>query len=123
MFHFFNLLLAVCIQIIIIIILSILKKIISKKSKFIYSIRLMDLLPPFLLYFIYRLTLNVHGYSIMPYIVIVWMLIGIGLTIYEGYFQKDINLKLFYKIFWRIGDILLSVSWLFSIIWAMVTKI
>ena len=74
--------------------------------------RVIDAAPIMTLFFIHFLTKTERGYSLVPGLIIVWTLIGLGLLINRAFFQLRLDHRTFYLTFWRIGDLFWLLAWL-----------
>lgn len=90
------------------------------KNKLVQKIKYYDLIPIFSFFFIKQLTINQHGYSLLPYIILIWSIFGIVLLFMITKNYKELILKRFWLIFWRLGDLLLGFSWILSIIYKII---
>lgn len=88
-----------------------------------YNIKLPDIMTPFLLMGIQALSINSFQTSILPYLLIMMLLIGIAVALSHGYYFGDIQYKRFFKIFWRIVFLFSVVIYFFMIIFNFITYI
>ncbi|MCF6514848.1 DUF3397 family protein [Lactobacillus sp. S2-2] len=121
-FSFGSVFLAIIIQFIIFFGFYLILKIVKSHSKnrFIQKIKYFDLLPILTIFFIKYLTTNQHGYSLLPYVILIWSIFGIALLFMITKNYKELILSRFWLVFWRFGDLLLGFSWLFSIIYRII---
>lgn len=82
---------------------------------------LIDFWPPFLIVFTHFLTLQTTDSSIVPYEVISLMILGIGLTILSVIQQGEILYGRFFKLFWRVTDLLTIVVYLLALVIYLIT--
>ncbi|WP_429971264.1 DUF3397 family protein [Fructilactobacillus sp. Tb1] len=95
-----------------ILILLILKR--TLKSSRIKRIKAIDLFPFFAIVAIPILTLNSHGNTLLPILVFVWMLIGLGWILYQVISTGDFVIKKFLIAFWRMSDLYWLILYVIS---------
>ncbi|MFC6202435.1 DUF3397 domain-containing protein [Lactiplantibacillus nangangensis] len=76
---------------------------------------IIDFWPPFLIVFTHFLTLQATDSSIVPYEVISLMIMGIGLTLLTVIQQGEILFGRFFKLYWRVTDLLTIVIYLLAL--------
>ncbi|WP_165815160.1 DUF3397 family protein [Levilactobacillus bambusae] len=76
----------------------------------------LDLLPPFLLLGSLVIWVEAKFPPLFPILVIIWMLIGVFLTLYAGFRKGEILMGAFLKSFWRISDLYLWAMWVSLVI-------
>lgn len=67
-----------------------------------FNIKLPDIMTPFLLMGIQALSINSFQTSILPYLLIMMLLLGIAVALSHAYYFGDLQYSRFFKIFWRI---------------------
>ncbi|AQP54414.1 hypothetical protein CBF34_02050 [Vagococcus penaei] len=67
-----------------------------------YGIRTPDLVTPFLLLSVHYISLNSLDESFFPYVTLMLLLIAMLVGVFQVYQFKELNLKKFLKMFWRI---------------------
>lgn len=78
-----------------------------------------DLFPVFAIIAIPLLTIDRHGNSFLPFLICLWMIIGIVWIIYQLGSTGELVLKRFLIAFWRFGDL----YWLFFYVASFIIKI
>lgn len=76
------------------------------------KIKAMDIVPFFALWYLHNLTVNASGFSIVPYVVMFWILLGAVILIIEVFILHRFKYGRFYVNFWRIGDLYLLLIWI-----------
>lgn len=66
------------------------------------TIRLIDLLVPYLMVGIHIFTLTLNETTWIPYILILTFVIGIALTIYIVYSRRELSYRRFFRVWWRM---------------------
>lgn len=80
------------------------------------GLTLIDFWPPFLILFTHFLTLQATESSIVPYEVISMMVLGIGLTVLEVIQRGGIIYRRFFRLYWRLIDLLAIVVYLVALV-------
>ncbi|BDZ31171.1 DUF3397 domain-containing protein [Lactiplantibacillus sp. WILCCON 0030] len=83
---------------------------------------LIDFWPPFLIVFTHFLTQQTTDSSIVPYEIISLMIMGIGLTLLTVIQQGEILYGRFFKLFWRVTDLLTIVVYLLALVIVLIAK-
>ncbi|RRK11565.1 DUF3397 domain-containing protein [Lactiplantibacillus garii] len=86
------------------------------------GLMLIDFWPPFLIIFTHFLTLQATESSLVPYEVISMMILGIGLTIMEVIQRGEIIYQRFFKLYWRLIDLLAICVYLVALITHLLLK-
>lgn len=74
------------------------------------SIKVVDLLIPYLILFVYILANIYLGINTLPYLVILFSIVGIILASYYAFWTKTLEIYLFLRMWWRyVFLILLSI--------------
>lgn len=84
---------------------------------------LIDFWPPFLIIFTHFLTLQTTDSSIVPYEVISLMIMGIGLTVLSVIQQGEILYGRFFRLFWRVTDLLMIMVYLLALVIFLLTRV
>ncbi|GAF35792.1 DUF3397 family protein [Lentilactobacillus farraginis] len=80
-----------------------------------------DFWPPCLLYFIYQLSDSRPTGSLIPQVMIIWMVIGLGGLLWQILMDPQMTLRRFLILFWRLSDLVLLISWLGVFIYMLMT--
>lgn len=86
-----------------------------------FNIKLPDIVTPFLLLGIHRLSVDSFQASSLPYLLILILLVGIAVSLCHAYYFGDIQYKRFFKFFWRLVFLVSLVIYLFMIIYNIIT--
>lgn len=78
------------------------------------KIKVIDVVPFFILWYLHNLTITRSGFSIVPYVVMVWILLGAVVLVFEVYISHRFRYGRFYVNFWRIGDLYLLLVWMIT---------
>lgn len=89
------------------------------KEKF--NLKLPDIVTPFLLLGIHRLSVDSFQASSLPYLMILILLVGIAVALSHAYYFGDIQYKRFFKFFWRLVFLVSVVIYITMIIYNIVT--
>lgn len=75
-------------------------------------LNVLDFWPPLLLIFTHFLTLQATESSLLPYEIISLMIFGIGLTVLEVIQRGEILYWRFFKLYWRLCDLVTIVVYI-----------
>ena len=88
----------------------------SIRKLYTISIRSSDFYPIILSIYIYELSVNKHGISFLPYILLVLFIILLVYGVYYVFNRDNAKVGIFYKISWRFSVIFIFVGWASTII-------
>ncbi|WP_318765909.1 DUF3397 domain-containing protein [Lactiplantibacillus carotarum] len=86
------------------------------------GLTVLDFWPPFLIVFTHFLTLQTTESSLVPYEVISMMIFGIGLTVLEVVQRGEILYRRFFKLYWRLIDLLTVIVYLGALMTHLLVK-
>ena len=78
------------------------------------KIKVIDVVPLFILRYLHSLTVTRSGFSIVPYVIMIWILLGAAVLIFEVYISHRFRYGRFYINFWRTGDLYLLLVWIIT---------
>ncbi|WEG73852.1 DUF3397 domain-containing protein [Vagococcus intermedius] len=81
-----------------------------------HSIIATDLATPFLLMSIHVISVDTYQKSAVPYVIIIILLMGVGVSLSHAYYYGDIQYERFFKTFWRIIFLVMLLAHLILII-------
>ncbi|MGX6978503.1 DUF3397 domain-containing protein [Vagococcus elongatus] len=84
------------------------------------GVRMPDIATFFLFIGLHFLSIESFSVSMMPYVAIIILLIGIGVAIGHARYFGDIQYKRFFKMFWRITFLATVLLYTFAIIFSLV---
>lgn len=84
------------------------------------GIRTPDIATFFLFIGLHFLSIESFSVSMMPYVAIIILLIGIGVAIGHARYFGDIQYKRFFKMFWRITFLTTVLLYAFAIIFSII---
>lgn len=94
-------------------VLLFLSKKINKQFKLLsLSIKIVDLLIPYIFLFTYILGVIFLNKNLIPYMVIVLSLVGIVLVSYHTFWKKELSLYIFFRTWWRYVFLILLISYI-----------
>ncbi|MBP2098346.1 hypothetical protein J2Z52_001158 [Enterococcus rivorum] len=67
-----------------------------------YKVKSPDIAIPFLLLGLNELSKNTYEQSIVPYLIISILLLGIGVAVFQAYYYGEIIYGRYFKMFWRL---------------------
>ncbi|EHM00763.1 hypothetical protein HMPREF9103_00402 [Lentilactobacillus parafarraginis F0439] len=82
-----------------------------------------DVWPPFLLTFIYWLSHQQVGGSLIPQVAIIWLTAGLIALVWQIFTDPKMTYRRYLVLFWRLSDLLLAISWLVVAIYMVVESI
>jgi len=87
------------------------------------ALLLIDFWPPLLIIFTHYLTLQATESSIVPYEVLSLMILGVGLTILEALHRGEILYGRFFRLYWRLLDLVTILVYLIALVCLILAKI
>ena len=81
-----------------------------------WEIKAADIATPFLLIGLHVLSKDMYKCSIVPYMIISILLLGIAIAIGQAYYFDEIDYKRYFKMFWRLIFLFLFIVYLILIV-------
>lgn len=81
-----------------------------------YGIKAPDIATPFLLIGIHYISKWTFGESFMPYVLLMVLLIGMLVAVFQAYEFKEIKYKRYFKMLWRISFLLIFLIYVLLIL-------
>ncbi|MGC6767213.1 DUF3397 domain-containing protein [Enterococcus sp. LJL128] len=81
-----------------------------------YKIKAPDIAIPFLLIGLHVLSKDTYGQSIIPYMLISILLLGICVAVFQAYYYGELIYGRFFKMFWRLNFLLILVVYVLMIL-------
>lgn len=81
-----------------------------------YKVKAPDITIPFLLLGLNELSKNTYEKSIVPYLIISILLLGIGVAVFQAYYYGEIMYSRYFKMFWRLVFLLSMILYIVLIL-------
>lgn len=83
------------------------------------QIKVVDVMVPFLFIGLHYLSVMLYQNSLIPYMLLSMMLMGMIITIGQAYFFQYIDYKKFFKMYWRLIFVFQIISYLVLILFLL----
>ncbi len=83
------------------------------------QIKVVDVMVPFLFIGLHYLSVMLYQHSLIPYMLLSMMLMGMIITIGQAYFFQYIDYKKFLKMYWRLIFVFQIISYLVLILFLL----
>lgn len=83
------------------------------------QIKVVDVMVPFLFIGLHYLSVMLYQHSLIPYMLLSMMLMGMIITIGQAYFFQYIDYKKFFKMYWRLIFVFQIISYLVLILFLL----
>lgn len=96
----------------------VLSKWINKQFKLLnLSLKVVDLLIPYMILLTFMISQLYLTVNLVPYLVIVVSVLGILIVSYDTFYKKELNVYLFFRIWWRVVFITCFVTYIGAGAW------
>ena len=83
------------------------------------QVKVVDVMVPFLFIGLHYLSVMLYQHSLIPYMLLSMMLMGMIITIGQAYFFQYIDYKKFFKMYWRLIFVFQIISYLVLILFLL----
>lgn len=83
------------------------------------QIKVVDVMVPFLFIGLHYLSVMLYQHSLIPYMLLSMMLMGMIITIGQAYFFQYIDYKKFFKMYWRLIFVFQIISYIVLILFLL----